>query len=87
MEIYENCLNKPTISCFAERNNSWTLPPDFDYHRAVEVCSMFKGQHNLASFYKVPKKRQSLLLPSEHLTTRDLYLVRITAGLSFYCLL
>jgi tRNA U38,U39,U40 pseudouridine synthase TruA len=79
-EIYEKCLKEPSISCFAERNHSWTLPPNFDFHRANEICKKMEGTHNMGSFFKASKKIWNSLNPSPTYTYRTMNLVRVTPG-------
>lgn len=79
MRTYKNCVLNPTISCFTERSRSWTRLPSFNVDRANEACALFLGQHNMASFLKLPSHTR---IPENYpiRTIRNIDLVRITAG-------
>jgi hypothetical protein len=79
-EIFEDCKKWPTISCFAERDHSWTRLPPFDINVANEACQMLHGLKNLASFYKLPRKLQPIVSDREKLTDRTIELARVTKG-------
>jgi len=84
-EIYEESKRSPSIACFAERYYAWTLPPNFDFQRANEACSMFVGHHNMASYFKFSAKDQRRMTDDLEVkrTERGMDVVRVVGGEEF----
>uniref|UniRef100_A0A0M3IEY7 tRNA pseudouridine synthase n=1 Tax=Ascaris lumbricoides TaxID=6252 RepID=A0A0M3IEY7_ASCLU len=51
-DAWQRFKEKPSLMHYAERDYAWILPPGFDLYKAQQACSIFKGTHNMASFFK-----------------------------------
>lgn len=69
----------PSLWQFAERPYAWFLPNGFDFYKAADACSLFKGTHNMASFMKYPR-RNRLNADNRTLTMRHMLHVGISGG-------
>uniref|UniRef100_A0A0N4Z1Z6 tRNA pseudouridine synthase n=1 Tax=Parastrongyloides trichosuri TaxID=131310 RepID=A0A0N4Z1Z6_PARTI len=83
MDIWETNKLSPSLVAFTEKDYSWMIPPGFDSSKAQDACDVFKGVHNMASFYKHPlrEKNKEYENGSDFQNTiKDMLLVKISGG-------